>query len=231
MTFRAFRLPRVRSALQFANMLRCAVLASCSALLITTPSAAQICSGEPTFTEGSTRGFGSIAFRQGLTYRLGVVVGGRRVFGWGGAGLAATGGDLSSEYRLGAGIQLSRRPERRLHVCPEVLLQRTAVSDAGLTTLDLTHLTASIGVDVGYVVLRKGFTRIVPTTNVQFVTGQLRTHYVNGVRRTNGIRSYVLLDAGVGLCYDEEFTASPSIVLPLGQGAEIAYVIGFSVRF
>src|SRR6185436_12529090 len=142
--------------------------------------------------------------------------GGARLFGWAQAGMATRGEDQTMEYRLGAGVQLSLRPETRLHICPEILLSRRAVTNAAQTTLRLALLTASIGTDVGYVIFRKGSTRIVPTTNVQFVTGQLKTSYINGVRRTNGIRSYGLFGAGIGFGFGE-FTALPSVILPLSQ--------------
>lgn len=211
-------------------MLRYAVLALASALLVTARSAAQICSGEPTFAEASARLFASAAFGQAETYHGGLAVGGMRLFGWGEAGMTTYRRDESGEYRLGVGVQLSRRPETRLHICPEVLLGQTRAVNVGGTGIDYVEMTASIGADAGYVLFRKGSTRIVPTANLQFVTGRIKWTYTNGVRRTNGIESYGLFGAGIGVGLGE-ITASPSIVLPLGLGgAEIAYVIGVSVR-
>jgi len=211
-------------------MLRCAVFALGPALLVTARCAAQICSGEPTFADASARLFASAAFGQAEIYYAGLAVGGTRLFGWGEAGMTTYQHDESGEYRLGVGVQLSQRPETRLHICPEVLFGQTEASDVGGTGIAYVEMTASVGADAGYVLFRKGSTRIVPTVNLQFVTGRIKWTYANGVRRTNGIESYGLFGAGIGVGLGE-ITASPSIVLPLGlEGAEIAYVIGFSVR-
>jgi len=204
-------------------------LAAWSALCITDRAAAQVCSGERSVDRSAKRLFVNVAFGNSQTYHAGLAVGGKRVFGWAEGGVATTGDDQASQYWLGGGVQLSRRPETRLHICPELLLGRNSESDVGGTTLAFVHLTASAGADVAYVLLRKRSTRIVPTTNVQFVTGRIKWLYINGIRRTHGLPSYGLLRAGIALGFDE-FTVSPSIVVPLGlEGGQSAFRMAFSI--
>jgi hypothetical protein len=212
-------------------MVRGTVLVLALALCGTGIAASQLCSGEPTFVGGSTRLFGSVAIGQAETYHAGLAVGGTRLFGWGEAGMATYQRDESAEYGLGVGFQLSRRPEAKLHICPEIVLGLTGASDVGATGVGYDLTTASFGADAGYVVFRKGTTRIVPTANLQFVTGRIKWTYANGVTSAHGVESYGLLGAGIGVGLDE-ITASPSIIVPLGvEGAEVSYAITFSVKF
>jgi hypothetical protein len=210
-------------------MFRCAVLASLIALFGSDTAVAQLCSGEPTFEGASARLYGSLAFGQAQAFHGGVALGGTRVFGWAEGGLTTYAHDSNLEYGGGLGVQLFRKPETKLQVCPQLLVGLSSGTDD--LGVGHQHQTLTFGADVGYVARRGKTNQIVPTATLLYVAGQTKMHYANGVRATRPMESYGLFAAGVGLGLNKQFTLSPSIAVPLGlKGAEPSYTIMCSFK-
>lgn len=193
-------------------------------------AAAQLCTGEPSFDAAAGRLYGNAMFGAAEAFHGGVVVGSPRVFGWGEIGMTTYQRDESAEYAGGVGVQLSRRPETRLHICPSVAVGVTTASDLHDTGTGPSYreTTLRVGAHAGFVLVSTKSTRVVPSAGFRLVTGRIKYRYVNGATSTSDSDSHSLFSAGVSVGY-EDFTISPSVTVPVGlNGGWVAYVVTVS---
>jgi len=191
---------------------------------------AQVCSGEASFNGSPARFFASGAFGSSSTYHGGLALGRSLLFGSVEAGMTTYARDETVDYRGAFGVQVPRHDDR-IQLCPQLLVSLNVAKDVHGLGVDYKEMMAGGGIDAGYVVFRKGNTRIVPTMSFGLLGGRIKYSYSNGAHRTRDADAFGVLATGVGFGLNRQFTISPSVAFPFGlPGATTWYGVAFSVR-
>ncbi len=190
-------------------------------------AAAQLCSGEASFNTVPARFFGTMGFGSSSFYHGGLAFGRSLLFAGLEAGMTTYRQDETWDYRITLGAQIARRQDPKAQVCPQVLLNQTTG-----TGLDVDYRESMIGagIDAGFVLYRKGNTRIVPTASVGLLGGSITYTYSTGTKRTQDADAYGLVSTGIGFGLNKQLTISPTVTFPLGlTGATTWYGVTFSI--
>lgn len=200
-------------------MLRLATLLS---VICTSVGSAQVCSGEPSFGEAPLHFFGGGALNGYFEfYNAGLLLGNHAVFGELGAGLWTYNTVDGESFVVSGtfGVELPHAPQSKTQICPvaSIMIVNGPQNIAG-SGFDYHDTDLSIGLNAGYVLTHVGPVEFVPTTSITAMHSSASITDPTGAKASRGT-AFGYLGLGLGIRFGPEVSLSPSVALPLGNGA------------
>jgi hypothetical protein len=202
--------------------------------IVRSPVVAQTCQGLASFSAGQMQATGNVAFGNGMD-TFGATIGyGRPAGVFGSLGLGTTSFDaLGSSLDVGVsgGYQMTAGRAKKVHVCPVANFGLgMGPNDIGGSGVDMSTMAGGAGVALGTSLPGGPRMQIVPTGGLGLAYLKLKTD--NGTNSASASETYGLLNLGVGMIFNSQFSVRPGISVPLGlDGGETRFGISAGYNF
>lgn len=198
-------------------------------------SAAQTCTGMPSFSAGQMQVTAGGSFADGASSFGGTFGYGVPKSFYGKAALGTTSYDAfdgsSVDFGLSGGYQIPLQSSRTMEVCPVASLSvGSGPNDVLGSGVDMSSRTIAFGAALGAQVGNSPQLQIVPNASFQFANTRLSID--DGTDSASGSESYGLLTLGTGFVFNSRYSLNPSISIPMGlDGSDASFGLAGAIHF
>ena len=216
-------------------MRRALLLSLALPIMLGGKAAAQTCVGMPSFSSGQMQVAASTTFADGANSFGGSFGYGVPKSFYGKAGLGTTSYDgldgSSLDLSVGGGYQIPVQMSRTAELCPVANLSfGSGPDDIAGSGVDMSSRTFSLGAAFGTQVGSSPQMQILPNASFQFANTRLSMD--DGTESISGSESYALLTLGTGFIFNQRYSLSPSVSLPMGlEGSDASFSVAGAIHF